>query len=494
MVENQWSRVASVLDVADRPVLVAGAGVTGRSVAALFANYCDIPVVVADDHPAAADTLAETTTAPVIKVAEAQQRIEEFSLVVVSPGWRPDAPLLTAAQGAGVPVIGDVELAWRLDQAGIFGGGAHRWVGITGTNGKTTTTAMTAHMVTAAGIPAIAVGNIGTPVLQALAASTPETVLVCELSSFQLHWTAEFTPDVGVLLNLAEDHLDWHGGFAEYALAKLQLLRAPTVVVGDDPVLQDAIDTHRETISQLRDRSGGQGSWIQFSANDVPAGGVGVAGDRLLLSASAPIDHQGCVAGEDCDLAPAVGISPPGPAGIYDAAAAATAALIVGADSTAITAALASFTVADHRGQCVHTSSDGVQFIDNSKATNPHAALSAMQLGAPFVWIAGGQLKGADIRPLLQATSHNISAAIVLGVDRQQFADALAALAPSIPVVVIDSTDPVAAMNEAVSQAVAAVSRPGVVLLAPAAASLDMYSGMAERGNLFAAAARAYTQ
>ena len=210
-------------------VLVTGAGITGRAIVGALSSW-DLDLRVCDDNVA---TLESMTGVDTITVADAIRRAAEFDLVVTSPGFAPTTPVLAAAATAGVPIWGDVELAWRLDAAGHYGP-PRRWLVVTGTNGKTTTTSMLYEMLRADGRAAVLCGNIGDPVLDVLA--QPSDLLAVEVSSFQLFWAPSLQPAAGVVLNVAEDHLDWHGGFAAYTAAKARALDGRVAVVGlDDP-------------------------------------------------------------------------------------------------------------------------------------------------------------------------------------------------------------------------------------------------------------------
>lgn len=443
-------------------ILVAGAGVSGLSIAKMLSElHCD--VVVADDNETARHMLIEVVDVADISTAQAQEQLDSFSIVVTSPGWRPTSTLFVDAHRQGLEVIGDVELAWRLDQAGVFGE-PHTWLAVTGTNGKTTTTSMLAAMMNEGGFTAKAVGNIGIPVSEALVAKNRIDVLVAELSSFQLHWSPTFTPDAGVVLNLAEDHIDWHGSMRDYALAKMEVLKGKVAIIGaDDPYLVQL--TSEADLSGL----------IGFTVNEPATGQLGVKAGELVDNAY----------GNNVVLASADGINPAGPAGVLDALAAAAVARSQGVAPEAIARALDSFEVAGHRGQVV-AEHDGVHFIDNSKATNPHAADSALAGHDSVIWVVGGQLKGADIAPLVKKHEQRIKAALVLGADRAEIVAALKEHASQASVFVTDKTEPFEAMEEIVTEAFS-ISEPGdTVLLAPAAASLDMFKGMGQRGDLFA--------
>ncbi|APT92228.1 UDP-N-acetylmuramoyl-L-alanyl-D-glutamate synthetase [Corynebacterium phocae] len=501
-------------------ILIAGAGISGRGCAQLL-DSLGAMLTVADDNAAnLANLPAGVATTP---VANATAEVASFDLVVTSPGWRPDSPLLLAARAAGVEVIGDVELAYRLDRAEVFGP-SRTWLVVTGTNGKTTTTGMLAAIMAAdtprTGKRALAVGNIGVSVFDALAHTDRVDILVAELSSFQLHWSSELSADVGVLLNLADDHLDWHGNFASYAEAKAKALCGAAAVIGSD-------DAHvREYADALRSNGHLAARTVSFTAGPPAAAattaatattvattttaatavateaGSGAASATTEAGAAAAatavateavgVDAGQLVStigGHRQELCPVAGIEPAGVSGQLDAAAAAAAALLAGACPEAIAAGLATYRVAGHRGAVVHSEA-GIDFVDNSKATNPHAADAALDGLDSVVWIAGGQLKGAEVEGLISAHAARLKAAVLLGVDRQILADALARLAPQVPVTVIDSTDPEAAMSLAVEAARRHAADGDTVLLAPAAASLDMYPSMAVRGDLFARLAR----
>ena len=438
-------------------VLIAGAGVSGRGCAAVL-DHLGVDVTVADGNPESRARLAVELDVATVDTAAVD--LSEYSLVVTSPGWRPDSPLLAAAASRGLEVIGDVELAYRLDQAEAFGA-SRRWLAITGTNGKTTTTGMLAAIMAAdeqrSGQRAQAVGNIGVSPFDALAAEPRVDILVAELSSFQLHWSSQLRPDVGALLNLADDHLDWHGSFEAYAADKAKILRGTHAVYGKD-------DEH------VRALAASLSGATAFTHGEPAPGEVGVSAGSLVV--------------EDVTT-----IQPAGLAGVLDAAAAAAVAALAGAQPASIAEGLDAYVVAGHRGEVVHRFG-GVTYIDNSKATNPHAAEVAMRGLDSVVWVAGGQLKGADVSDLLRTHAARLKAAVLVGVDKHALAQALVKAAPYVPIVIVDSHDPQTAMDQAVSAAVQHAEAGDTVLLAPAAASLDMYTGMSQRGDMFAAAAR----
>lgn len=436
-------------------ILVAGAGVSGLGAAQLFL-HCGLHVTVADDNPDARDRV-QALGADAIDVDTARRHIAHYSLVVTSPGWSPHTPLLVDAAEKGIDVIGDVEACYRLDRAGVFGA-PRTWLVVTGTNGKTTTVGMLYAMMQQGTQTAAAVGNIGMAVEDALLAQERIEVLVCELSSFQLHWSSQLVPDAGVLLNLAEDHLDWHGGMAGYAAAKAKALRGAIAVAGvDDPLVRTLIDGREDVIG--------------FTLGQPLPGQLGVK-DGFLLDAQGNAFYR------------ADQIHPAGSAGIADALAAAAIARTQGITPEGVAAALDTFHVARHRGEVV-AAYKGVAFIDNSKATNPHAADAALHGLHSVIWFAGGQLKGADITQVVKDHAHRLKAVMVMGADRNIIREACATYAPSVPLVVTESTDKDAAMQDLVENTFAIMESGDTVLLAPAGASLDMYRGMGERGDIF---------
>jgi UDP-N-acetylmuramoylalanine--D-glutamate ligase len=470
-------------------VLITGAGLTGRSVSAVL-EPTGVRLTICDDDPMALQRLI--TPAGVVTTDEAVAGIADYALVVTSPGFPPTAPVLAAAAAAGVPVWGDVELAWRLDRAGWFGS-PRRWLVVTGTNGKTTTTSMLHAMLQAAGRRAALCGNIGNPVLDVLAEDVD--TLAVELSSFQLHWAPSLRPDAGVVLNVAEDHLDWHGSMTAYARDKARVLDGGVAVVGLDNEL--AADLLTTAAAPVR---------VGFRLGPPAAGELGVRDGWLVDNAFAA----------DLALTRADDIPVAGPVGVLNALAAAALARAVDVPAEAVAAALASFEVGRHRAEVVAVA-DGVTFVDDSKATNPHAARASIAAYPRVVWIAGGLLKGVSVDALVAEVADRLAGAVLIGRDRAVLAEALSRHAPDVPVVelvtgedsgvhgttesgvnlvtrVIDMAGrslPDAVMRAAVGAA-RRLARPGdAVLLAPAGASFDQFSGYTQRGDAFAAAVRA---
>ena len=481
------------MELSGAAVLVAGARVTGRAILAALTPL-GARATLTDDSPSALTAFAQNGVA-VIDPANAAEKIAEFDLVVTSPGLPPTAPVLVAAAAAGVPVWGDVELAWRLDNSGRYGP-PRRWLVVTGTNGKTTTTSMLHAMLVAAGRRALLCGNIGEPVLDVL--DQPAELLAVELSSFQLHWAPSLRPEAGVVLNVAEDHLDWHGTIDAYARDKARVLDGRVAVVGlDDPVAAGLLPTAAAPVR------------VGFRIGEPARGELGVRDGVLVDNAF----------GEQLALAETASIPVAGPVGVLDALAAAALARAVDAPPHAIADALAAFRVGRHRAEVIAIV-DGVTYVDDSKATNPHAAQASITAYPRVVWIAGGLLKGASVDELVTAVANRLVGAVLIGRDRTLIRDALSRHAPDVPIVelatgedsgvpgqiesavnhvtrVVDVSGPSVsdAVMAAVVDAARALADPGdTVLLAPAGASFDQFSGYGQRGDAFASAVTALTR
>jgi UDP-N-acetylmuramoylalanine--D-glutamate ligase len=463
-------------------VLAAGAGVTGLPVVRYLAARGARVVVTANRAapPELGIIAGDVTFAGDLSTPPAGT-----DLVVTSAGIPPSNPLLAAAAVAGIPVIGEVELAWRIDRAT---GSPRPWLVVTGTNGKTTAAGMLESILRAGGLDVRACGNIGWPVLEAVLAGGPDElpptgsgsvgaipgrqdVIAVELSSFQLHWSPGLRPAAGVVLNLAEDHLDWHGSMREYGRDKARALGGEVALaVTDDPGAAALLDGAR---SARR---------IPIVAGDPAPGSLGVRDGVLTDRAFAARPRA---------LARVDQVRPPGTHNVTNALAAAGLALAVGVPPDAVAAGLAAFQPGGHRNVLVAQRA-GVRYVDDSKATNPHAALASLLAYPRVVWIAGGQLKGAAVDDLVLAVRDRLAGVVLLGVDAPLIHAALSRHAPDVPVLSVPGTDD--GVMRSVVSAAARVAAPGdVVLLAPAAASLDMFSSYAARGNAFAAAARELT-
>jgi UDP-N-acetylmuramoylalanine--D-glutamate ligase len=396
-------------------------------------------------------------------------------LVVTSPGWRPDQPLLAAAAAAGVPVWGEVELAWRM-RAAV---GPAPWLTVTGTNGKTTTVRMLAAMLQTAGLRATAAGNVGTPILEAVLHPQPYDVIAVELSSFQLHWSHSLAPHASACLNIAPDHVDWHGSMEEYTRAKGKVYantKVACVYNVQDPATERLVE---EAEVQEGCRA------IGFTLGTPGLSMVGVVDD--VVADRAFVEQRKTSAAELATLADVQGTAASlAPHTLANALGAAALARAYGVPPTAVRDGLRAFTPDPHRIADAGVV-EGVRFVDDSKATNPHAAAASLRAFERVVWVAGGLLKGADVDELVRDAADRLRAVVLIGADRAQIAQALARHAPDVPVVDVPSTD-TGVMDLVVARA-AELAEPGdVVLLAPAAASMDMFDNYGARGDAFAEA------
>jgi UDP-N-acetylmuramoylalanine--D-glutamate ligase len=456
-----------------RGVCVAGAGVSGRAVArVLAARGARVTLVDARDDEALREKAAEPGVT--LRLGDGDTLPPGTELVVTSPGWRPTAPLLDGAAQAGIEIIGEVELAWRLR-----GPGAPPWLAVTGTDGKTTVVRMLACMLAAAGKRTIAVGNVGTPIIEAVAGNgtgpeVPYDVLAVELSSFQLHWSASVRPHAATVLNVAPDHIDWHGSLEAYAADKAKIFAPGTLAV------VNADDEWSVRLGERAERS------VGFTLGSPRAGELGVL-ENLLVDRAFTADPVR----EAAELAALTDVRPYAPHNVANALAAAALARAYGVSPDAVRDGLRAFTPDPHRIEHITTVRD-VAYVNDSKATNPHAAAASLAAYRSIVWIAGGLLKGADVEELVRSCAERLRGVVLIGRDRARIASALARHAPNVPVVDVADTD-TGAMDRVVAAA-AALARPGdTVLLAPVGASYDMFAGYPARGEAFAAAVRRHT-
>lgn len=456
----------------DRVVCVAGLGVSGPPVArALLSMGAHVVVVDGRTDQAAQQRAAELRAEGVNVTLGGEELPPGSELVVTSPGWHPDSPLLAAAARAGIEIGCDVELAWRLRPAN------QTWLAVTGTNGKTTTVRMLEEILHADGRAAAAVGNVGTPIIDAVLPDSdgqpPADILAVELSSFQLHWSATLQPYAATVLNVAADHLDWHGGMEPYARAKGQIYAPGTVRVAnqDDPWSRDLATTQGDSGCPL----------VGFSTHRPEPGELGLDGGRLLDRAFVS-DPQA----EAVELVQVTEMAAADPHNVANALAAATLARSVGVSPEAVRTGLTRFAPQPHRISRVATV-ETVEYVDDSKATNPHAAAASVASFESVVWLAGGLLKGADVVELARAAAPRLRGAVLFGQDRARLQAALAEHSPDVPVVDIADTGP-EAMGKAVSAAATLARSGDTVLLAPAAASMDMFTDYNERGDAFVAA------
>ncbi|WP_251071966.1 UDP-N-acetylmuramoyl-L-alanine--D-glutamate ligase [Streptomyces sp. ISL-43] len=465
-------------------ITVAGLGVSGVSAARALAGLGASVTVVdngdGDAQRARAAELAELGIEVRLGRLDGGARAGEVlpegtDLVVTSPGWKPDSPLFAAAAAAGVDVVGDVEIAWLLR-----GPDAAPWLAITGTNGKTTTTQMLASILKAAGLKTAAVGNIGTPIIDVVIGEETYDVLAVELSSYQLHWAPSLRAHSAAVLNLAPDHLDWHGSMEAYAADKGRIYEGNSVACVYNA---DAAD-NKATENLVMEADVEEGCRaIGFTLGAPGPSMLGVV-DGILVDRAFVENRQKNAQ----ELAAVADVNPPAPHNIANALAAAALARAFGVKPSAIRDGLRAFRPDAHRVSHV-AEVDGVTYIDDSKATNTHAAEASLAAFEPVVWIAGGLAKGATFDELVQKSAKRMRGVVLIGADRALIAEALARHAPQVPVVDLGQTD-TGAMLAAVREAARLAETGDTVLLAPACASMDMFANYNERGDAFADAVR----
>lgn len=471
---NSWHS-----DWSEFRVLVYGLGVSGFSAADTLHELGAKVLVVADKADEKfVDVLDVLGIESLIGGEETAQvdRLNAFNpeLVIASPGIRPENHLLASAVTKGVAIWTDIDLAWRLrDKHGV----QSNWICITGTNGKTTVTQLVEAMLISAGIKAVSCGNIGTPILDVVRDPSAFEVLVVELSSFQLHYLNQIAPIVSTVLNIAEDHLDWHGSMEAYSAAKAKVYDNTSICC-----LYNAGDSVTEKlVAQSHGTENAQA--VGFTVNTPMPNEIGWVEDILVDRA---FIEDPSVAEELATFSDLKNISVISPHLMANVAAAAAIARAVGVQPIEIQKALQGFALDSHRIELV-LEQDGIRWIDDSKATNPHAAAAALASFESVIWVVGGLLKGVDIAPLVEKYASRIKFAIIIGVDRAPIVEALKAHAPHLPFVEITAAKE-SVMRAVISEAKAKAVSGDVVLLAPAAASMDQFLDYADRGNAFAKA------
>jgi UDP-N-acetylmuramoylalanine--D-glutamate ligase len=437
-----------VTEFAGQRVLVVGLGISGYAAARVLLQ-----------HDAKVSVTESGRTRPIEERAAALRRLGadveigghdltrlDADLAIVSPGIAPTAQIVGALVDQGVEMWSEVELATHLARCDFLA--------VTGTNGKTTTTALLAATLSQGGIPSVAAGNIGFPLVDAVMSIPEGGAIAVEISSAQLATTSRFAPRVAVLLNIAEDHTEWHGSHAAYVAAPARIVehqdeRDVFVVNADDPLARGVAEKARSRI-------------LWFSPTQLPReqGSIGVQAGAVLWQGNRLFGV------EDVPL--------PGRAGLENAIAAAGAALAYGVRPDDVVAALRGFRSLPHRLEIIARVND-VEYIDDSKATNPHATLAAIGGLSRVVLIAGGKSRGIDLTPLA-ATVPPVETVIAMGETADQIEEVFRGLVP---------VQHAASMEEAVRKANAASSAGGSVLLSPGCASLDMYENYAARGDAF---------
>ena len=464
------------MDMSGKTVIVAGLGVSGQSMMEVLGSRAE-KVLGVDEKKPDADL-------------HSFDRIDwdHVDLVMTSPVFNPRTPFILEAQRRGIPVMSEVELAWQLRVNCDSTGEPAQWIGITGTNDKTSTTEMTSEMLTACGLTAPAVGNIGKAVSHA-AVDPANDVLCVELSSFQLHFTDSLALDCAAITNIADDHLDWHGGIDNYAADKAKVFHRvkKALVYNADDERVTRLAFAAETAEGCRK--------VGFTLSEPQDGQIGVK-DGWIVDMSGIAGGKPGTPEQVAEVSEFTHLTEPDgtvyPHLLADALTALALVLGLGADKEKAIASLKRFTPGGHRIQTVATATtqDGgsIRFVDDSKATNAHAAKASLNSFADksVVWIAGGLAKGSRFERLVAEQAHTIKAAVIIGKDQQPILDAFAASAPDIPLTIIDPANNDVIMERAVDAAGEYAQSGDVVLMAPACASMDQFKSYADRGNQFA--------
>lgn len=453
------------LNFAGRTILIAGGGVTGSSVAR-FLDTEGATVVIVDENP---DLKTEFTV-----LAPQSVDVNEYSAVVISPGWKESHPLVAACIAAGIEILNEIDIAWSIAKERSPN---QKWLALTGTNGKTTTVEMAAAMLQRAGLKAVACGNVGDTVIDAVTHKDSFDYLIIELSSFQLHWMKSAHFVSSAILNIAEDHLDWHGGFDAYCDAKLSLLRHSDMAIlnGDD----DEIVKRAHTWN---------GRKVFYSLDTPSPGELGLVENLLIDRAFVRDPQEAQMIAQINDIVPTL------PHSVSNALAAAGLARCVGVSYLDIQGALIDFHPGRHRIETI-ASAGGISWIDDSKATNPHAAAASILSHLSVIWIAGGLAKGADMNALVERAKDRIKAVILIGADRDLIEAAFLKYAPNTPRIKIDADYVKGGVSNALMESVVTAAKGfaasgDTVLMAPACASMDQFISYADRGDRFAAAVK----
>jgi UDP-N-acetylmuramoylalanine--D-glutamate ligase len=420
--------------------LVLGGAISGRA-AALLARRLDYAVMVFDQDPAVLAKLREDRL-PVTTGTWTPSLLAGVDLVIASPGFSESSEPIRDVREAGIPLWSELEFAYRQLTAPA--------IAVTGTNGKTTVTGLIADMLNGSDLAAVAAGNIGTPLSDVV--DQRLDVAVVEASSFQLRFTEEFHPATALVLNVAPDHLDWHGSFEAYLAAKAQIHRNQTP---DDLLIYDADD--EGAVAAVR---AAPARLLPVSGHRRPDGGAGVSDGQLDL-------------GEV--VVPLARVPIADPAYLVDLVSAGVAALAHGAKPDSVERTITTFLPGPHRRTLVGRW-DEVDWVDDSKATNPHAAIASASAYPSVILIAGGRNKGLDLSGLMGVSS--LKQVIAFGEAAGELEKAAGGI----------GFERARSMGQAVELADQFAAPGDTVLLAPGCASFDMFRSYADRGDSFAKA------
>lgn len=444
-------------ELAQARVLIIGGGVTGTSVAEILEGLGSQISILDEDASLLADARFVTTESAMA---------QEWDLAIASPGWRPNHPLFKQVRDKGIRILSEIDLAWHVKKELRP---LQKWLAITGTNGKTTTVEMTAAMLRVGGRSAMACGNVGDTVIGAVVGDVDYEFLVLELSSFQLHWSEVPEFEVSAILNIADDHTDWHGDFQSYINAKLRILDRTKVAI---------LNADDENV--VESTAFWQGRKVFFSLHSPRPGELGVVEDLLVDRAFVADTDEAEMISELADVAPS------SPHNVSNTLAAAGIARSAGISHSAIRQAIQVFRPGRHRIELVGEK-DGIRWINDSKATNPHAAAASLASSPSIIWIAGGLAKGASMHELVSKSAGRIKAAILIGKDRELIARELNEHAGHIRIIRVDraSDEDTSLMEKVVMEAAKLAQNGDTVLMAPACASMDQFVSYADRGDQF---------
>jgi len=444
-----------VESLSGKKCLVIGAGVTGKAVASALSGF-QATAILFDENPKSHEGV-------VSKIPDG------IDLAIVSPGWRMDHPVFEKLKKSGVEILSEIDFAWMVKQVVAP---KQKWVGLTGTNGKTTTIKMVETIFNSANINGAACGNVGQTVIESVLNQKRFDFLALELSSFQIQWSQYPEYESVALLNIAEDHIDWHGSFDNYAKAKLKLINQSRKAIANK--------SDKELATRIKDQSV---TW--FSLDTPKPGELGLVENLLIDRAFSPTPAEANEISEIVDITPTV------PHNVLNALAAAALCLSIGITYESIKAGLQNFSTDHHRMEVV-LNKDEITWVDDSKATNPHAAIASLQSYFNVIWIAGGLAKGASMDELVIRTAERIKSVILIGQDREIIAQAFTKHAPTIELIRVDQiSDAKQLMVEVVDKAKSIATAGDTVLLAPACASMDQFDSYVQRGQLFSQAVKA---
>lgn len=465
--DSDWSAVHAC---------VVGLGIAGYSCAdaliQLGAKVTIIDETKGDSQGERAEILGSLGAR--VQLGPSSQIPLDADLVVASPGIRPSAAVLAPARRMQMPLWGELELAWRLRRSPADA----PWLCITGTNGKTTTTLMLESILTASGATTVAAGNIGNPLVDVVLHDQMDVIAV-EVGAPQLPFVTSMSPWAATCLNIAPDHLDHFGDFDHYRVAKERIFHHCQVAAV-------YVDEEQDTRAMVERADVVEGCRAIGVTTNIPTVGMLGVVDQYLVDRAFIQDRRDSAQ----ELARIDDVQPAAPHNVINALAAAALARSYGVEPSAVQHGLRNFQPAPHRIAQVGTT-NGVSFVDDSKATNAHAAAMSMRAYPSVVWIAGGMAKGQDFDDLVRSVADRLAGVVLMGIDAPVLAMALARHAPDVPVITISRTD-TGAMSDAVASAAAMASSGDVVLLAPGCASWDMFDDYAHRGRLFAEAVDRY--